>query len=169
MGTKGQMAMSRSPLKTEFDLARVLLDAGWQPAHINSVLQFPLTEADYKQLGTQSLFFLMSDPRLAQESRLKGKKAAAKILARQGWIEIEIDALLKPNRAFEPYYFSDFQNDFDRVEPATPKAQPKAKPPRSVTQKKSGTMRQYRQQMALNRLLGLLLVIIALLIFILVR
>jgi hypothetical protein len=161
--------MNRSLLKTEFDLARVLLDAGWQPAQINGVLQFPLTEDEFKQLGAESLFFLMSDPRLAQESRVKGKKAAAQILARQGWIEIEIDALLKPNRAFAPYYFSDFQNDFARTAIPELIPQPPTQSPSSATTSKPRTMRQYRQQMALNRLLGLLLVIVGLLIFVLVR
>jgi len=93
-------SMPHPLFKTEIDAARALLRAGWRPNDINGVLQFPLSEERFRQLGANSLFFLVSDPLLATEIRPGAKQEAMAVLAAQGWTDIEIDALLKPERKF---------------------------------------------------------------------
>ncbi len=160
--------------KTEIDAARVLLRVGWRPNDINGVLQFPLSEETYRSLGAHSLFFLVSDPLLAEELRPGAKQEAMAVLVAQGWTEIEIEALLKPERKFAPrdsLVPFDTAAEFETLAPGltSPKAA-SVKPGRnpmagyptpSLTQLEERPLPQYRRSMGLNRLLGLGMVILS--------
>ncbi len=174
--------------KTEIDAARVLLRAGWRPNDINGILQFPLSEEAFRSLGAHSLFFLVSDPSLAEERRPGAKPEAATVLAAHGWTDIEIDALLKPDRKFAPgdafAYPSSVSSGssssdasylwqtFDSTSPNLPIGANTGTRSNTVTEVSSPSglqhsrpLRHYRRSMGLNRLLGLGLVIASVSIF----
>jgi len=157
--------------KTEIDAARALLQAGWRPPDINGVLQFPLSEDAFRNLGAKSLFFLVSDPSLAADLRPGAKQEAAAVLAAQGWTEIEIDALLKPERKFAPSgrfapYEMSADSGAERFDSAD--SDPWAAPDWGPSNKsldllplEARPLQQYRRMMGLNRILGLGLVIVS--------
>ena len=174
-------SMPHPLFKTEIDAARVLLQAGWRPNDINGVLQFPLSEERFRQLGSNSLFFLVSDPLLATEIRPGAKQEATAVLAAQGWTDIEIDALLKPARkfvsspaagAFEEVAFEEAASpisgsgaSFDLYGGPEPTLfgslgqSPSAGQPPSLPEARP--LWQQRRSLGLNRLLGLGLVIVS--------
>lgn len=163
--------------KTEIDAAKVLLRAGWRPNDINGILQFPLSEQTFCSLGAKSLFFLVNDPLLAEDTAPGAKQAATAVLTAQGWTEIEISVLLKPHRAFAPQDYEDFERNFepDRFEASPVMASADLLPmldnsplPSVPPWRGDLPLRRERRSAGFNRLLGLGLVIISVGLFVLV-
>ncbi|MEO1593346.1 MAG: hypothetical protein AAFU71_18940, partial [Cyanobacteria bacterium J06632_22] len=189
-GTLGNIVavkpMPHPLFKTEIDAAQVLLQAGWRPNEINGILQFPLSEEAFRGLGANSLFFLVSDPSLAEDLRPGARQEAIAALTAHGWTEIEIEALLRPARQFSAYprpfddlpsdgspttddITHDFYDDGAIEFAASPKVKSSLAVPHvarfSTVPLGVQPLRQYRRSLGLNRLLGLGLVIVAVGIF----
>ncbi|EKU97634.1 hypothetical protein Lepto7375DRAFT_6849 [Leptolyngbya sp. PCC 7375] len=83
-------------LKTELDVAEFLLSKGWFPEEINGILVFPLPSAAFSQLGSKNHQILNSDVIKATDVTPTTLCRARQLLESAGWVERELDSLLKP-------------------------------------------------------------------------
>ena len=78
-------------LKTEWDVAELLLLEGWLPEEINGILVFPLPRAAFYHMGHQN--FSDAEAAVATPTAIY---RARQLLESAGWLERELDSLLKP-------------------------------------------------------------------------
>ena len=83
-------------LKTELDVAELLLTKGWSPEEINSILVFPLPKAIFRHLGSQNCQLADSNDRKATAVIPTTIFRARQLLEPAGWSDRELDSLLKP-------------------------------------------------------------------------
>ena len=91
-------------LKTELDVARLLWSEGWLPEDINGILVFPLPRAAFRHLGIQSCASTDSDVIKATRVTPTTLYRARQLLVAAGWLDRELDSLLKPCvYSFDPW------------------------------------------------------------------
>ena len=91
-------------LKTELDVAQVLLAEGWLPEDINGILVFPLPRAAFCHLGIKSCALTDSDVIKATRATPTTLYRARQLLEAAGWFDRELDSLLKPCvYSFDPW------------------------------------------------------------------
>lgn len=90
-------------LKTELDVAALLLTAGWLPEEINAILVFPLPRAAFHQLGSKIYPLSETDVIRATEVSPTRLCRARQLLKSAGWLERELDSLLKPYLCDDPW------------------------------------------------------------------
>lgn len=91
-------------LKTELDVARLLWAEGWLPEDINGILVFPLPRAAFRHLGIKSCASTDSDVIKATRVTPTTLYRARQLLAAAGWLDRELDSLLKPCvYSFDPW------------------------------------------------------------------
>ncbi len=78
-------------LKTEWDVAELLLLEGWIPEEINGILVFPLPRAVFHHMGHRNF----SDAEAAAVTPTTIYRAR-QLLESAGWLDQELDSLLKP-------------------------------------------------------------------------
>ena len=83
-------------LKTELDVAKLLLSEGWIPEEINSILAFPLPRAVFHQLGGKNKAADADDVIKATIATPTTLYRARQLLISAGWLEQELESLLKP-------------------------------------------------------------------------
>jgi hypothetical protein len=83
-------------LKTELDVAELLLTEGWFPEEINGILVFPLPGAAFHQLGSNNHQKTDSDVIKATVVTPTTLYRARQLLTAAGWLDRELDSLLKP-------------------------------------------------------------------------
>lgn len=83
-------------LKTELDVAELLLTKGWSPEEINSILVFPLPKAIFRHLGSQNCQLTDSNVRKATVVTPTTIFRARQLLEATGWSDRELASLLKP-------------------------------------------------------------------------
>ncbi|MEM6252222.1 MAG: hypothetical protein AAF821_04805 [Cyanobacteria bacterium P01_D01_bin.156] len=85
--------MTAIALRTELDVAELLLAKGWLPEEINSILEFPLPKAAFHHLPTARATH--QQPAVTKVTATP-VQYARQILQAAGWLEQELDSLLKP-------------------------------------------------------------------------
>ena len=91
-------------LKTELDVARLLWSEGWLPEDINGILVFPLPRAAFRHLGIKSGVSTDSDVINATRVTPTTLYRARQLLVAAGWLDRELDSLLKPcTYSFDPW------------------------------------------------------------------
>ncbi|NEQ51655.1 MAG: hypothetical protein F6K11_16200 [Leptolyngbya sp. SIO3F4] len=83
-------------LKTELDVAEQLLAKGWFPEEINSILVFPLPTTIFCHLESD---YCQSENRDVTKATVATPTTifrARQLLGSAGWLDIELDSLLKP-------------------------------------------------------------------------
>ena len=88
--------MTAIALKTELDVAELLLGKGWLPEEINSILVFPLPEAVFRSLLPGNQHFCKGDVLKATSTSPKALYRARQLLLTAGWLDQELNSLLKP-------------------------------------------------------------------------
>ncbi|NEP61566.1 MAG: hypothetical protein F6K31_32210 [Symploca sp. SIO2G7] len=88
--------MSVLPLKTELDVAEILLAEGWFPEEINSVLFFPLPDIAFCYLGSKHGQSHPNDVTRSAPATLTLLYRARQLLTAAGWLDQELNPLLKP-------------------------------------------------------------------------
>lgn len=83
-------------LKTELDVAELLLTEGWYPKEINSILVFPLPNAIFRHLEQKNNLSINADVTKVTNITPTTIYRARQRLASAGWLDREIDSLLKP-------------------------------------------------------------------------
>ncbi|MEO0397402.1 MAG: hypothetical protein AAF243_15655 [Cyanobacteria bacterium P01_A01_bin.137] len=83
-------------LKTELDVAELLLTEGWLPKEINGILVFPLPGAVFCQLKPVNCQEIDGDVIEAATATPTTIYRARQLLESAGWQEQELDSLLKP-------------------------------------------------------------------------
>ncbi|ESA32142.1 hypothetical protein N836_26410 [Leptolyngbya sp. Heron Island J] len=83
-------------LKTELDVAELLLTNGWFPEEINGVLVFPLPRAAFHQIDNHNHPITGSDVIKATVATPTTLYRARQLLESAGWLDRELDSLLKP-------------------------------------------------------------------------
>ena len=83
-------------LKTELDVARLLLAEGWFPEDINGILTFPLPRAAFHHLGIKNGDSAEDDVIKATPATPTTLYRARQLLESAGWLDRELDSLLKP-------------------------------------------------------------------------
>ncbi len=83
-------------LKTELDVAELLVTEGWLPEEINGILVFPLPGAVFCQLKTVNCQKVDGDIIEAATVTPTTIYRARQLLESAGWQERELDSLLKP-------------------------------------------------------------------------
>ena len=87
-------------LKTELDVAALLLDKGWFPEEINGILVFPLPRAAFRCLDSESCPAADTDVIKATAVTPRAICRARQLLKSSGWMQRELDSLLKPSRCW---------------------------------------------------------------------
>ena len=130
-------------LKTELDVAQLLLAEGWIPEEINGILAFPLPRAAFHQLGNKSEATHKSDVVKATLATPTTLYRARQLLLSAGWLDRELESLLKP------YLYSQapWSNQASR--------QVRGKPPAGWWSSPTLSLRHYRRTMALKRVVSL--------------
>lgn len=82
-------------LKTELDVAEILLAEGWLPEEINGILVFPLPRAAFFQLHGQKCRIKDSDIVKATAVTPTTFYRARQLLKSAGWLDRELNSLLK--------------------------------------------------------------------------
>ncbi len=146
--------MSALSLKTELDVAELLLTEGWFPGEINGVLVFPLPQAAFHQLGNQTHQKNDGDVIKATTITPTTLHRARQLLASAGWRDKELDSLLKPCLyTIDPWANQAIHNnqlDYQGCPPHNRLNHRETPLP---------TLHQYRRTMALKRIVSLTLVI----------
>ncbi|MEL6131099.1 MAG: hypothetical protein AAFR30_14500 [Cyanobacteria bacterium J06628_4] len=83
-------------LKTELDVAELLVTEGWLPEEINGILVFPLPGAVFCQLKAINCQEIDGDIIKAATVTPTTIYRARQLLESAGWQERELDSLLKP-------------------------------------------------------------------------
>lgn len=83
-------------LKTELDVAELLLTEGWFPAEINSILVFPLPNAIFRHLTRKNNLSIDIDVTKVTSATPTTIYRARQLLTSAGWLDRELDSLLKP-------------------------------------------------------------------------
>ena len=146
-------------LKTELDVAELLLAHGWLPEDVNSVLVFPLPNAIFHALNSKSYLAIDRDVANAVATPTTVYRAR-QLLESAGWQDSELDSLLKPY-----LYGGDAWANQTMHIPTDPQLEhavpPLPKPLRWVNPALgSPSLSLYRRTMALKRMGSLALVII---------
>lgn len=89
-------AMAVLSLKTELDVAELLLAEGWLPEEINGILVFPLPRAAFHHLITENSQLHGSDVIKATAVTPTTLYQARQLLQSAGWLDRELESLLKP-------------------------------------------------------------------------
>ncbi|MEM1238343.1 MAG: hypothetical protein AAGI45_00730 [Cyanobacteria bacterium P01_H01_bin.26] len=88
--------MSVLTLKTELDVAALLLAQGWFPEEINGILVFPLPRSAFRYLSDESCPAADTDVVKATDVTPTTISQARQLLESSGWMQRELDSLLKP-------------------------------------------------------------------------
>lgn len=88
--------MAAIALKTELDVAELLLSRGWLPEEINSILVFPLPGAAFYNLLPVNCTFSKGTVTKATAITPNALRDARQLLLAAGWLEQELNSLLKP-------------------------------------------------------------------------
>ncbi len=148
--------MSVLSLKTELDVAQLLLTEGWFPEEINGILVFPLPGAAFHQLGSRNHQTKDGDVLKATAVTPTTLYRARQLLASAGWLDRELDSLLKPCL----YSIDPWANQTIHIIKPASDYQGNADHQASDYREASLlTLRQYRRAMALKRIVSLALVI----------
>ncbi|MEM9809538.1 MAG: hypothetical protein AAF959_30180 [Cyanobacteria bacterium P01_D01_bin.56] len=83
-------------LKTELDVAALLLAQGWFPEEINGILVFPLPRSAFRCLSDESCPAADTDVINATAVTPTAICQARQLLESSGWMQRELDSLLKP-------------------------------------------------------------------------
>lgn len=83
-------------LKTELDVAQLLLEKGWIPEEINGILVFPLPGAVFRYLDRENYQSADGDVIKATSVTPTTIYRARQLLESAGWLDWELDSLLKP-------------------------------------------------------------------------
>ena len=146
--------MSVLSLKTELDVAELLLTEGWFPEEINGILVFPLPRAAFHQLGSRNEKIKDGDVIKATAVTPTTLYRARHLLASAGWLDRELDSLLRPCL----YSIDPWANQ--TIHSIRPDCQGNAAHHGSnYGVGPLPTLRQYRRIMALKRIVSLALVI----------
>lgn len=147
-------------LKTELDVAKLLLAEGWFPEEINGILVFPLPGAAFHHVSSQKRQTSSSDVIKATTVTPTALHRARQLLRSAGWLDNELESLLKPCLySYDPWAnqtlgHPEVRGVYQRV--------PSANPLRWVEfPLPTMSLGQYRRTMALKRLVSLALVIMA--------
>ncbi|MEA5462617.1 hypothetical protein [Leptothoe sp. PORK10 BA2] len=148
-------------LKTELDVAQILLDKGWIPEEINGILVFPLPRAAFHHLGSENCQSADDDVIKATSITPTTIYRARQLLESAGWLDRELDSLLKS------YLYGDDAWANQTIHSPAIQRQPKLSPyfrlyhwPASQFPWPDRSLGAYRRAMALKRLVSLTLVII---------
>ncbi len=146
--------MTAIALRTELDVAELLLARGWLPEEINSVLVFPLPGAAFCSLLPESQFSRKDDVIKATAITPEVLHRARQLLLAAGWPKQELNSLLKPG----------FCSIDPGLNPVVPEQADQESPqPSSCHWLKTSTptvsLQQYRRTMAAKRVGSLGLVI----------
>ena len=144
-------------LKTELDVAILLLANGWLPDEINSILVFPLPEAALHGLWPKNNPFNQVGVTKDTPATPTTLYRARQLLQGAGWREQELNSLLKPCLySVDPWLNQTLHSP----------VQPCLEPPASTaswhwlnTPRATVSLQKYRQTMALKRLVSLGLII----------
>ena len=137
-------------LKTELDVAELLINKGWFPEEINSILVFPLPRAAFHQIDNQNHPITDGDVIKATVATPTTLFRARQLLESAGWLDQELNSLLKPCL----YNIDPWANQTLRPVPMAA--------PVNIHHGyniKSRQLQHYRWEMALKRILSLALVI----------
>ncbi|MBX2864221.1 MAG: hypothetical protein KTR27_11780 [Leptolyngbyaceae cyanobacterium MAG.088] len=88
--------MGALSLKTELDVAELLISKGWFPNEINGILVFPLPRAAFHQLNSKNYQSTDDDVIKATCVTPTTLYRARQLLASAGWLDRELNSLLKP-------------------------------------------------------------------------
>ena len=138
-------------LKTELDVAELLINKGWFPEEINGILVFPLPRAAFYQIDSQNHPITDSDVIKATVATPTTLYRARQLLESAGWLDQELNSLLKPCL----YNMDPWANQTIRPVPLAA--------PANIHHShgtKSPQLRHYRWKMALKRIFSLTLVIL---------
>lgn len=145
--------MAAIALRTELDVAEVLLEKGWLPEEINSVLVFPLPGAAFCCFLSKNCDV---DRRFSGDDVIKATfttpsrlHRARHLLLAAGWLEQELNSLLKPCLCSVAPWRSQ----------TLPVLRNQPSPPWLRISRLSVSLQQYRRTMAVRRLGSLGLVI----------
>ncbi|MEM7794182.1 MAG: hypothetical protein AAF579_06965 [Cyanobacteria bacterium P01_C01_bin.118] len=83
-------------LKTELDVAELLLTEGWFPEEINSILVFPLPNAIFRHLARKNGLSINVDVIKVTSATPTTIYRARQLLMSAGCLDRELDSLLKP-------------------------------------------------------------------------
>ena len=83
-------------LRTELDVAQLLLEKEWIPEEINGVLVFPLPGAVFRHLDCENCQSTEGDVIKATSVTPTTIYRARQLLESAGWLDWELDSLLKP-------------------------------------------------------------------------
>ncbi len=145
-------SMTVLSLKTELDVAELLLSEGWFPEEINGVLVFPLPSAAFHQLDSKNHPVTNSDVIKATAVTPTTLYRARQLLESAGWLDRELDSLLKPCLYSIDPWANQTVNHLQG---------PHTHPLWSNTSEAPlPTLRRYRRTMALKRMVSLFLVML---------
>lgn len=136
-------------LKTELDVAELLLAEGWIPEEINSVLAFPLPRAAFHQLGNENAINHRSDVIKATPTTPATLYRARQRLLSAGWRDRELESLLKP------YLYSQDPWSNQTIHQLQSDRWQQAADHPSWWQSPTPSLQQYRRAMARKRLVSL--------------
>ena len=145
-------------LKTELDVAELLLTEGWFPAEINGILVFPLPGAVFCQLKPVNCPEIDGDIIKAATVTPTTIYRARQLLESAGWQERELDSLLKPYL----YGGDAWANQIIHLSDGSVDNEEAMSPPSSGPSLPSllPFLGHYRRTMALRRILSLVCVMI---------
>ena len=140
-------------LKTELDVAKLLLDEGWIPEDINGVLVFPLPKAAFHHLGIKNDLSTDSDVVTATRVTPTTLYRAKQLLESAGWLDHELDSLLKPCvYSFDPWATQTIHDAVSEAHSQPLKIQP-------LQPDNLPPLEHHRLKMALKRIISLLSII----------
>lgn len=142
-------------LKTELDVAELLLAAGWLPEEINGILVFPLPRAAFHQISSENDQLDGSDVIKATAVTPTRFYQAQQLLQSAGWLDRELESLL------EPYLYSrdPWANQTIHSPTHSPESHSEHSPSAHSPEGEIPAIGRYRRTMALKRVVSLALVI----------
>ncbi len=140
-------------LKTELDVAELLLTEGWFPEEINGILVFPLPSSAFHQLDSKNHPVTDNDVIKATAVTPTTLYRARQLLESAGWLDRELDSLLKPCLyIIDPWANQTVKHIQLPDNPANCR--------RNNSKALLPKLRRYRRTMALKRIISLLIVIL---------
>lgn len=143
-------------LKTELDVAELLLSKGWFPEEINGILVFPLPSAAFHQLDSTNYPITNSDVVKATSVTPTTLYRARQLLESAGWLDRELNSLLKPCL----YSIDPWANQTVKHSQLLDSPLPDSPAPANYSEITLKALRHYRWTMAVKRVVSLLLVIL---------
>lgn len=138
------MGMTAISLKTELDVAKLLLTKGWKPEEINAILVFPLPRAAFHSLLPENHLPSQEDVTKATAITPHALSVARQVLLAAGWLDQELTSLLKPClHSINPWR--------NQIHPSQPQP-PENLWPWLETTTPSVSLQQYRRTMAIKRM-----------------